>query len=152
VYPKPDLARAQSAAYFASDRDGTERIWTSRLVGGEQEAPRVVPFEMNRASGATNPWIAPSGRLLVVVAARPGAADSDLFAVCSGESGWTAAANLGRSVNSDFADFAPSLTPDGQSLIFTSERPGIVPAAPEGERPPGDLYRIDLKALALPCR
>jgi len=37
-------------------------------------------------------------------------------------------------------------------LFFTSERPGIVPAVSAGERPPGDLYRIEFGALEPPCR
>jgi hypothetical protein len=49
-------------------------------------------------------------------------------------------------------DFAPSLRPDGRHLFFTSERPGVVASVLEGERPPGDLYRIELDALELPCR
>ncbi len=142
----------EGTLYFGSDRDGTQRIWSSRLVEGEYGAPEVVPFEMNRASGGGNPWISSSGRLLIFVAARAGATDADLYATCLGASGWLPGENLGRAVNSDFGDFAPSLTPDGLALVFTSERPGIVPAVPEGERPPGDLYRIDLAALQLPCR
>jgi Tol biopolymer transport system component len=161
VLPEPVNSSSQEAfvsadregtLYFGSDRDGTQRIWSSQLVDGEYQAPRVVPFPLNRAAGGSNPWISSSGRLLVFVAPRPGGTDSDLFATCLGESGWLGAENLGPSANSDFADFAPSLTPDGLSLLFTSERPGIVPAVPEGERPPGDLYRIELAVLALSCR
>ncbi len=68
------------------------------------------------------------------------------------EAGWLPGRNLGPIANSDFSDFAPSLTPDGRYLVFTSERPGIVPSVAEGERPPGDLYRIELGALELSCR
>jgi Tol biopolymer transport system component len=161
VLPEPLNTASQEAfvsvdregtLYFASDRDGTQRIWRSRLPNGAHEPPEVVAFEMNRASGGSNPWISSLGRLLVFVGSRPGGADSDLYYACLGESGWLPAENLGRAVNSDYADFAPSLTPDGLSMVFTSERPGIVPASPEGVRPPGDLYRIDLASLKLSCR
>jgi Tol biopolymer transport system component len=142
----------EGTLYFGSDRDGTQRVWRSRSVAGEYEAPRVVPFAMNLEDGASNPWISSSGKLLIFVAGRPGAQDSDLYGTCLEESGWLPGQNLGAAVNSDFADFAPSLTPDGLYLLFTSERPGVVPAVAEGARPPGDLYRIELGALELPCR
>lgn len=138
--------------YFGSDRDGAQRVWRSRRIGGEHETPQVVPFAMNLESGVSNPWISSSGKLLIFVAGRPGAQDTDLYATCREQSGWLPGQNLGADVNSDFADFAPSLTPDGLYLIFTSERPGVVPAVAKGARPPGDLYRIELGALELPCR
>jgi len=145
-------ADREGTLYFGSDRDGASRIWRSRRIGGEYEPPQVVPFAMNLEGGASNPWVSASGKLLIFVAARPGAQDSDLYATCLAESGWIPGRNLGDAVNSHFADFAPSLTPDGRHLIFTSERPGIVPAVSAGERPPGDFYRFELDALELPCR
>jgi len=145
-------ADGQGTLYFASDRDGTQRVWRSLRIDGEYEAPRVVPFAMNLEGGASNPWISSSGKLLIFVAGRPGAEDSDLYATCLEESAWLPGRSLGDVVNSSFGDFAPSLSPDGRYLFFTSERPGIVPAVSAGQRPPGDLYRIELDALDLPCR
>lgn len=58
--------------------------------------------------------------LLVLVTSSPATADSDdsKFGL------WSAATNLGATVNSAFNDFGPGLTPDGKSLYFTSNRPG----------------------------
>jgi Tol biopolymer transport system component len=145
-------ADREGTLYFGSDRDGTQRIWRSRRIDGEYEAPRLVSFAMNLQGGGGNPWISTSGKLLIFVGSRPGGNDADLYSTCLGESGWVPARNLGPVVNSEFADFAPSLTPDGRHLFFTSERPGVVRAVAEGERPPGDLYRVQLDALELPCR
>ena len=37
---------------------------------------------------------------------------------------WTTAKNLGRNVNTDYWDSAPSISPDGKALYFSSNRPG----------------------------
>lgn len=60
---------------------------------------------------------------------------------------WSAPRNLGPAVNTPQREFAPGLSPDGRYLFFTSERPGVVPAPAEG-RPPGDIYQIEVAALA----
>ncbi len=60
--------------------------------------------------------------ILLLVAATPAAADAD-----DGDSefgAWSAATNLGATVNSASNDFGPGLAPDGKSLYFTSNRPG----------------------------
>ena len=59
---------------------------------------------------------------LVLVTASPGAADSDDDDSRFGP--WSAATNLGATINSTFADFGPGLSPDGNSLYFASGRPG----------------------------
>ncbi len=145
-------ADREGTLYFGSDRDGTQRIWRSRRIDGDYETPQVVSFAMNLESGGSNPWISSSGKLLIFVAGRSGGQDADLYTACLEESGWSPGRSLGPVVNSDYADFAPSLTPDGRHLLFTSERPGVVRSVAEGERPPGDLYRLELDALELPCR
>jgi len=65
------------------------------------------------------------------------------FTVLQGDK-WGKAKKLGKFVNSQFSDFAPSLSPDGNYLFFTSERPGVVPEDSEQGRPPGDIYQVEL--------
>lgn len=60
--------------------------------------------------------------ILSLVAALPVAADSDDDDSKFGE--WSAATNLGATINSTSNDFGPGLSPDGKSLYFTSGRPG----------------------------
>ncbi|HRK75523.1 MAG TPA: hypothetical protein PLL64_14660, partial [Rhodothermales bacterium] len=71
----------------------------------------------------------------------------DLYATKQiGANRWSPPLNLSR-INSTYADFAPSFSPDGKTLLFTSERPGIVKDAPKDKRRPGDLYQIPFSAL-----
>jgi len=52
-----------------------------------------------------------------------------LQAMSFANSGWSAPVNLGPVVNSPFADIAATLSPDGLSLYFVSNRPGGVGAS-----------------------
>ena len=98
----------------------------------------------------TNPTIAPDESYLVMVADPAGQAD--LYVSYRRANGsWCASLPLAAEVNSTFTEFAPGFSPDGSRLFFTSERPGMVPAADDGGRPPGDIYSIDaVKALPPP--
>ncbi len=48
----------------------------------------------------------------------------DIYKVSKTDSGWSAPLNLGRNINSDFWESAPSISPDGQALYFSSNKPG----------------------------
>ena len=60
--------------------------------------------------------------ILVLASTSPGAAASD-----DGDSKfgpWSAATNLGATINSAAGEFGPALSPDGNSLYFGSNRAG----------------------------
>lgn len=48
----------------------------------------------------------------------------DIYKVTKTDSGWSAPLNLGRNINTDFWESAPSISPDGQALYFSSNQPG----------------------------
>jgi len=48
----------------------------------------------------------------------------DIYKVTKTKKGWSEPKNLGRSINTDYWDSAPSIAPDGQALYFCSNRPG----------------------------
>jgi Tol biopolymer transport system component len=145
-------AARDGTLYISSNRDGTSRIYSSRWLNGQFQPVQIVPVDVNVAEGANNPAINPANAMLVFVSGRAGGSgNSDLWVSCRTERGWTPAQNLGMKVNSLFADFAPSFSADGTTLYFTSERPGLVGPQPEGVRPPGDLYRIQVSALPVRC-
>jgi Tol biopolymer transport system component len=132
-------------AVFTSSRGGASRIYSSREVNGRWETPAAISLGTTMDGG--NPAIAPGGGFLVVV--RTVGGDPDLFVSCRTAAGWSEPRAL--TVNSAFADFAPSIDADETTLTFTSERPGIVGAQPAGVRPPGDIYRVPLEAAGVRC-
>jgi len=48
----------------------------------------------------------------------------DIYKVSKTAKGWSDPKNLGKNINTDFWDSAPSIAPDGQALYFCSNRPG----------------------------
>jgi outer membrane protein OmpA-like peptidoglycan-associated protein/tetratricopeptide (TPR) repeat protein len=48
----------------------------------------------------------------------------DIYKVTKIKQGWSDPKNLGRNINTDYWDSAPSIAPDGQALYFCSNRPG----------------------------
>jgi Tol biopolymer transport system component len=143
--------------YFASNRDGASRIYSSTWRNGQYLTAIQVPFEGNATIAGGNPGVSPDGTMLVFV--RGNGAASDMYLTCrdAGSSAarrgdaWSGPVRLANDVNSDAADFTPSFSADGRSFFFTSERPGIVPAPPAGERPPGDIYYISASVIRAQC-
>jgi hypothetical protein len=134
--------------YFQSDASGGGDIYRAPRNGDSY--PAAAPLEgVSTPASESNPAISPDGALLVFVSDREGGlGGADLYASRNVGGTWSPAKNLGETVNSTFADFAPAFSPDGKYLFFTSERPGIAPTPPSG-RPPGDIYQIDVAAIGM---
>lgn len=128
---------------FSSRRDGYRAIY--EVVGGEVA---LVPLGADDDRSASNPAIHPDGELLVF-ASGSGDDPPDLFVSCRTDGEWGAPARLPEPINSAFTDFAPGFGPG--FLYFTSERPGVVGAVPDGVRPPGDVYRTPVEHVERVC-
>jgi len=129
--------------FFRRSAGENRAIYSARAAGDNFAAPEQV--QGLELPSAGNPSIARDGSFLIMSGIVEGRA-SDLFISFSNGDGWTPAKNLGDSINTTFAEFAPSISPDGKYLFFTSERPGVADATAEG-RPPGDIYQIELRAI-----
>ena len=137
--------------YFSSDAagPGSRDIYRAPMVNGERGRPERIALRLEGAAAdlpVGNPCIDPQERFLVFVAdAAPD--NPDLFVSWREDGRFGPARNLGPRINSPQADFAPALGPDGTTLYFTSERPGVVAAGQVAGRPPGDIYQVDLAPL-----
>lgn len=139
---------AAGALYFGSNRDGLFDIYRAAPLSGGYAEPERLGLAASEEIDAGNPWVAADESFLVFSSSRPGGrGGSDLWITFRREGRWSEPLNLGPAVNSPQADFAPALTPDERYLLFTSERPGVVPEGAVEGRPPGDIYRIELGAL-----
>ena len=121
--------------YFWTEREdgaGERDIYSAAPDGdGGFEAPKLLPAPINTAARDDHVWVTPDESLMLLSRIVDG--DSDIFFSERTEAGdWSAPVNLGPSVNSRFADFAARVSPDGESLVFTSTRPF-------GDQPAGQL-------------
>ena len=94
----------------------------------------------------TNPTVAPDEGFLLFVSDHEGNADIYISRQLAG-GGWAELEPLNPAVNSKFTEFAPSVSPDGNTLFFTSERPGVVSEKAVEGRPPGDIYAVPLEVV-----
>ncbi|MGE0039727.1 MAG: TolB family protein [Vicinamibacterales bacterium] len=133
------------ALYFSSDRDGNTDIYMAPPDGaGGFGTPVRLPAPLNSPDDdENNPLIAPDGSWLIFASGRDGGVgEIDLYVSFHRDGAWSAPVNLGPGVNSEFAESAPALGPDGQTLYFTSGRGG------KG----GDIYRMSLEAALAAAR
>ncbi len=165
----PTLA-ADGSVYFGSERAGGfggSDIWRARWLGTAFAPPENLGPAINSEGDEIEPLVEPGQHWLVVAARRrpPAAGSYDLYVSYRCQDAWGPLQPLVGGANSPDWDFAPSLSPDGRTLFFSSNRP--VPARRPGERirsvgaltrlldRPGnglrDLYSMPLEA-ALPER
>ncbi len=129
--------------FFRRSTPESRGIYSAQSSGdGFAIAEPVLGLELESAG---NPAIARDGSFLILSGIVEGRA-GDLFISFPQGDKWTPARNLGESVNTMFAEFAPSVSPDGKYLFFTSERPGVMENTTD-DRPPGDIYQIELRKI-----
>ena len=114
--------------YFWTERlDGVGRrdvyVAKSDGAGGFRKA-QPLPAPINSPGDDDGMWVRPDGRLMLMsYRDRGGEGGTDIFVSIRTAQGWSEPAPLGPSVNSPHADFAGRVTPDGNHVVFTSDRP-----------------------------
>ncbi len=104
------------------------RIWQSTRSGSGWRPPEDLGDIVNHpdASRATaHPSISADGQTLYFSSDRPGGyGGTDLWLTRRVNGSWTEPVSLGPVVNSTANDGEPSISPDGATLYFSSDRPG----------------------------
>ncbi|HZF16889.1 MAG TPA: hypothetical protein VE046_13195 [Steroidobacteraceae bacterium] len=138
--------------YFGSSRPGgygLTDLYRATSGGGEWHVDNLGA-PVNTASDEYEPLISPDGSYLIFMAYRADSlGGSDLYLSRSLGDSWTVPVNLGVPVNSAALEMAPTLSPDGKYLFFTSTRTFQSDAStmtPPGNGN-GDLYQIDRPQL-----
>ncbi|EAQ30661.1 hypothetical protein NAP1_07775 [Erythrobacter sp. NAP1] len=114
--------------YFWSERldgAGLRDIYVARSNGsGGFERPEILPAPINNDGENDGSWVSADGRLmLLTTTARGSSAPANLHVSTLENGTWSTPRPLGRSVNTRFSEFAGRITPDGKTLVFTSDRP-----------------------------
>jgi len=114
--------------YFWSERldgAGLRDIYVARSDGsGGFLRPQLLPPPINDDGENDGSWVSPDGRLMLLTTSpRGGQGPANLHVSTIEDGAWTAPVMLGQAVNSRHSEFAGRITPDGKTLIFTSDRP-----------------------------
>ena len=83
------------------------------------------PINSPHQEGA--PWISPDSQELYFQSSRPGGyGERDIWIArrATYNEPWSDPINLGSTINTPFSDWGPSISPDGLTLYFSSNRPG----------------------------
>ncbi len=130
---EPELAADGLSLLFTSfprgGAHGLEDLWQCRRPtktdpwGPVQNLGAVV----NGSAKDMGPALSSDGRVLVFASDRPGGQGKVDFWWSSRPSldaPWSAPQNLGKPVNSEIDELSPTLSADGQTLLYRSNRPG----------------------------
>jgi len=111
--------------YFSSTRAGSADIYLSRSHGGAF-GPAEAVSELNTGATDGQPNLRRDGLEIFFFSNRTGARGNDIYSATrtSTEDPWSTPVNLGPNVNSTASETRPSLSWDGTTLFFGSNRPG----------------------------
>jgi outer membrane protein OmpA-like peptidoglycan-associated protein/YHS domain-containing protein len=117
--------------YYKTDGSGanyTGDIMVTNRVNGKWSIPASISTKINTPLDEGTPTMSADGKILVFTACnRPGSLGAcDLYISYRNGNDWTDPINLGPNVNSTGWDSEPSLSADGKTIYFSSERKGGV--------------------------
>ena len=130
-----------STLYFTSSRPGTNKkevietggygediFVTHRDSLGHFSTPAPLPPPLNSLEDEGAATVTADGQTMFMsLCRRPGGVgDCDIYESQLGGNQWTAPQNLGRPINSPAWDAEPSVTADGNTMYFSSTRPGSI--------------------------
>jgi TolB protein len=117
-----------TALWFSRDRPGGAGgydIWSSHKTASGWST--ATPVSFNSKTRDFDPAFSADGRFVYFCSDRPGGSGSDdVYRVAVTGTGFGTPENLGPTVNSAGNEFAPMLSPDGATLLFSSDRDGGV--------------------------
>lgn len=123
-FPLPESGSGP-VLYFSSTRAGTNDLYVSESHGGVFGAAAAIA-ELNSAAQDGQPNVRRDGLEIFFFSNRAGAAGNDIYAAtrASTRDPWSTPVNLGSNVNSAASETRPSLSWDGTTLYFGSNRAG----------------------------
>lgn len=120
---------ADGTLYFhRPSEDGPSDIWSATWNGDRYEDPVRLGAAVNSEKNEARPFIASDQSYMVFQSNREGSLGfQDLYITVRNHDGsWGQPSSLGEGINTAASEFAPSISPDGRYLFFSSYR-GIDP-------------------------
>jgi outer membrane protein OmpA-like peptidoglycan-associated protein len=110
--------------YNSTDND--ENLYISTIQNGNWNEPMGLSDNINTAQSEGTASISADGRTLIFTSCQDtrGLGSCDLYISKKMANRWTKPENMGEAINSPSWDSQPSLSADGQTLYFVSDRTG----------------------------
>lgn len=131
--------------FFSSDRPGGrggEDVWVSnRGTNGEWQRPSLMPSPITTTGNEAPEIISNDGNMMILFGNYEGYfGGGDLFYSYNQGNRWTTPCNMGGGINSKYFEADVTISPDGKTLLFTSEENRV-------GRGSGDHYDIYISQL-----
>jgi len=134
-------ADGQSLFFVRGKAGGAADIYVCNAQPGGWSEPQALS-DVNSDRDDLGPAPSADGMSLYFYSDRDGGLGGyDLWLARRGPDGWRTPINLGPAVNSAFNDYGPAIAPDGEILLFASNRPKPGEDAP----PPADGWTATLR-------
>jgi outer membrane protein OmpA-like peptidoglycan-associated protein len=120
-------ADRETLVFTGLDNDSKdENIYLSRLKDNTWTSPETISDKINSSQNEGTASISADGRMLVFTSCnnKKGIGSCDLFISYKNGETWTSPVNLGPNVNTGEWESQPSLSADGRTLYFVSDRRG----------------------------
>ncbi|MBL7998078.1 MAG: PD40 domain-containing protein [Candidatus Kapabacteria bacterium] len=124
----PAVSQNGRQMYF-TEQDGSDyHISQTDMKNGRWQSPDELSSSVNGSPIVGTQSLTPDGQFMVFAATKhkniTGYGRTDLFSARKVNGKWTDVQNLGSTINSEAWDSQPSLTSDGSTLYFASDRSG----------------------------
>ncbi|PWJ56008.1 WD40 repeat protein [Dyadobacter jejuensis] len=115
---------SETLLFTGQTRERDENIYLSNRINGRWQLPQPISEAINSAQNEGTCSISADGRTLVFTACnRPdGYGSCDLYISHKKGAAWSTPVNLGDIINSRSWESQPSLSADGRTLYFSSDR------------------------------
>ncbi len=124
----PSLTK-NGTLYYSSGRPGgmgRNDLYRTKRINGQYSEPENLGEAVNSIHFEGDIYVAPDESYMIFTSGRPGGfGSSDLYVSFREPDGsWTTAKNMGEAINSEYQEYCPVVSPDGEFLFFTSYKPG----------------------------
>ena len=122
----PVLTADRETLIFTGNQDSEENLYVSTKKDSLWSSPISISDKINTQENEGTATISADGRTLVFTSCggRKGFGSCDLFISYKQGENWTSPQNLGSNINSNEWESQPSLSADGRTLYFVSDRKG----------------------------
>ena len=123
----PSLTNHGRTVVTTTDQSGKQQLGSMDRNSGGWSSMSSFSSDVNDGKQVGTAALTPDGQFMIFAAFKHDVSSmgrTDLYSARRANGAWTDIKNLGGQVNSSFYDSQPTLSADGRTLYFASDRPG----------------------------